>query len=139
MEIREVLEARPQNLIAVSARLYRECVQRGKRTLSLQQRFQDKENGRTGPVYTSISITELIASISTVVVYACIGAAISEEDGAKYLILSDVLDLIDSYRYLFINTTILLNSFLWSREQKKVLIDHATGDQYFKQLHSSWT
>ncbi|ETN68394.1 hypothetical protein NECAME_15848 [Necator americanus] len=93
MEIREVLEARPQNLIAVSTRLYRECVQRGKRSLSLQQRFQDKENGRTGPVYTSISITELIASISTVVVYACIGAAISEEDGAKYLILSDVLDL----------------------------------------------
>ncbi|EYB98345.1 hypothetical protein Y032_0132g1731 [Ancylostoma ceylanicum] len=50
------------------------------------------------------------------------------------------LDVIDSYRVLFINGTILFNCFLWSRRQKKVFIETKSnhGDQYFSQLQSSW-
>ncbi|EYB94781.1 hypothetical protein Y032_0167g123 [Ancylostoma ceylanicum] len=103
-------------------------------SFSLQQKFQDKENGRTGPVYTSISANELLSSIVT----GCIGAARKEKDVDRINTLSDTLDLVDSYRYLFINLAVLVNSFLWMRSQKRVFIDHATGDEYFQQLETAW-
>ncbi|RCN25500.1 hypothetical protein ANCCAN_28787 [Ancylostoma caninum] len=117
----------------------RRLVSRKTASFSLQHKFQDKENGRTGPVYTSISVNELLSSIVTSVIYGCIGAARKGNDIPRVTTLSNTLDLIDSYRYLFINLVILVNSFLWIRSQKRVFINRANGDEYFQQLETAWT
>ncbi|EYB98343.1 hypothetical protein Y032_0132g1729 [Ancylostoma ceylanicum] len=103
-------------------------------------RYQDKENGRTAAVYTCISLNELLCSVATVGVYALLLSAHAKSDIIMGIVFDNSLELIDSYRIMFINVTILLNCFLWSRRQNKVFIekqcDH--GDQYFLQLQNSW-
>lgn len=71
-------------------------------------RFQDKENGRTGPVYVSISINELLSSIATSVVYGCIGTAKKEQDTARLNTLSNTLDLVGAIA----SETLNQNTFL---------------------------
>ncbi|EYC15007.1 hypothetical protein Y032_0038g3574 [Ancylostoma ceylanicum] len=122
--------------IAVLSRLYRRISNRITHPRSLQEKFQDKENGRTVSVYTLISLNELISGIAVAVVYAFLKATTNE--GRTTLLLGAV-DLIDSYRILFINSTILVNCFLWRRAPNNARIEtQKNGDQYFQQLRSSW-
>ncbi|EPB75257.1 hypothetical protein ANCCEY_05656 [Ancylostoma ceylanicum] len=127
-------------LIATALYVYRKTSKKMMFSYSLRKKYQDKENGRTAAVYTCISLNELLCSVATVGVYALLLSAHAKSDIIMGIVFDNSLELIDSYRIMFINVTILLNCFLWSRRQNKVFIekqcDH--GDQYFLQLQNSW-
>ncbi|RCN48074.1 hypothetical protein ANCCAN_05900 [Ancylostoma caninum] len=126
--------------IAISVCVYRKTSKKMSLSYSLRKKYQDKENGRTAAVYTCISLNELLCSVATVGAYTLLVSAHANMNQPMAIAFDNALELIDSYRILFINVTILLNCFLWSRRQNKVFIekqgDH--GDQYFLQLQNSW-
>ncbi|KAK6751014.1 hypothetical protein RB195_002780 [Necator americanus] len=67
-------------------------------------------------------------------------AAKAKNPEANLDFLNSFPDLIDSYRILFINVTILLNCFLWSRNQTKISVENhmEDGDKYFMHLQTLW-
>ncbi|KAL6737005.1 hypothetical protein Aduo_010685 [Ancylostoma duodenale] len=128
------------SLIAISLYVYRKTSKKMVFSYSLQKKYQDKENRRTAAVYTFISLNELLSTLTSAGFHALMEEANKNKDVPASRLYYNCIDLIDSYRVLFVNVTILLNCFLWSRHQRKIFIEKQTnqGDQYFIQLQSSW-
>ncbi|RCN33036.1 hypothetical protein ANCCAN_21137 [Ancylostoma caninum] len=126
------------SMISLYIRLVRKYSGRVSQMATLHKKFQDKENGRTMPIYTFILINELASSTITFVSIALFQKLeVPDEEMVEDLMV--ILILIISYRVLFINSITLYNCYLWRRMQKKCPINHyANGEDHFKQLQSSW-
>ncbi|EYB98550.1 hypothetical protein Y032_0130g1536 [Ancylostoma ceylanicum] len=126
-------------IIALFIRHHRTSSGRVTQMASLQKKYQDKENGRTVPIYTLISMNELVscsAAIVTVVLFEnghMSGVGVMSPD------LLSILEMVTAYRILFINVVTLYNCFIWRRYQNKELVNnHSRRDQYFQQLQDFW-
>ncbi|EYC41138.1 hypothetical protein Y032_0581g281 [Ancylostoma ceylanicum] len=124
--------------ISLFIRLFRKYSGRVSHIAPLHKKFQDKENGRTMPIYTFISINELASSTTTFVSIALFRklAVPSDEMAADLMV---ILSLVISHRILFINLITLYNCYLWRRIQKRSPInDYSNREHHFQQLQTSW-
>ncbi|XGW27018.1 hypothetical protein V3C99_007530 [Haemonchus contortus] len=124
--------------IAVSLIVYRRSAHGIKHGSSLQRRFQDKENGRTLPIYTYISANELLVSVAISSVFAALSNSKRYSEGTRTILLG-LIDVLDGYRISFFNVVVLCNWFIWKRNRRQVSVDfHTNGDQHFRDLQTSW-
>ncbi|KAK6752345.1 hypothetical protein RB195_003644 [Necator americanus] len=123
--------------ITTAIRLYRRNSGRVTQIASLRKKFQDKENGRTLPVYTFVSLNELFSTAATFLTVAFYEKVIGITSGnLPYLLI--ILRMYMAYRILFINIVILYNRFSYGQQLKKSPINDYSNRNYFGDLNKSW-
>ncbi|KAK6751033.1 hypothetical protein RB195_002792 [Necator americanus] len=125
-------------LIALSVRVYRSCFRRETEVISLQDKFQHKENCRSAPIYTYIAISEVLATILIVAFVMLIDDGLRRRDFRLVGYAVRASEIVSANRLLCINFVIFYNCFLWMRHQRRAVVDNTDGDQYFHQLRNAW-
>ncbi|KAL6737214.1 hypothetical protein Aduo_010877 [Ancylostoma duodenale] len=127
-------------IITVAIWIYRKKTHRSAKMNSLQKKFQNRENGRTFPIYFSVSANELIFSGISLVMYVLMTKAVNEFDAYTAFELFEALQLVDAYRIAFVNVVVLANWYLYRRTRRPVVQSQPQDEAktYFDQLHQSW-